>query len=205
MTCNKLHYQSNTKQFFHFFVECIGLFIYKDEKGTVEIPALQQNYFKRKKSCRVDFFQKKNLKKASKNILAPISETKNSGFFLEKTVQSLARVPKINFSLTTSKPFHFRSAKIPELKLKKLENIEENSKKKMLSIYESIFELEKSISSPKNFLDESIRLSFCESSSSSKEFFRAVRLNKEIEVLRMLKNNPQLVKIRDSVGKTPFH
>ena len=111
------------------------------------------------------------------------------------------KLPKIHFSLGTASASQFR---IIENFKPKLELNEENTKKKLKSIYESISQLEKSISSPKMYLDESLYI-IPEIDQKSAQFFRDIRSNQETKVLNKLKLNPTLINIRDSVGKTPLH
>lgn len=119
------------------------------------------------------------------------------------SVITQVKLPKIYFSLSPSNSGELYSTRPLNLKIDNLSSLVSSSK--LLSIYESISCLEKSLSSPKLYLDESVSLSRSDLNQNSKEFFRAIKLDKELKVLRMLKRNQSLINIRDSVGKTPLH
>lgn len=142
----------------------------------------------------------------SKNAIKLPSATSYAHFSnLPKTNQQSAKdlvksvkLPKINFSLAHQSAPEYVP---PPVSLSK--KTEFSASPKLLSIYESISNLEKSILAPKPIDFETLPKQ--DLSVSAKKFFLAIRINNEEKVMKMLKSRSGLVGIRDSVGKSPLH
>jgi len=127
--------------------------------------------------------------------LVPLPKTNQQS--AKELIRSV-KLPKINFSLTTQTIPEYSPSPVPLSK----EN-EFSHSPRLFSIYESISNLEKSIQAPKPLGFSALPVQ--DSSLVSKKFFTAIRLNKEIKVLKMLKKKKSLAFVKDSVGKTPLH
>lgn len=115
-----------------------------------------------------------------------------------KSLVKSVKLPKINFSLTSQTIPEYTPTLIPLSK-----ETEFSNSPRLYSIYESISNLEKSILAPKPLGFSALPEQ--DLSLVSKNFFSAIRLNKEIKVMKMLKKKKSLVFAKDSVGKTPLH
>lgn len=122
---------------------------------------------------------------------------KNSQQSVKDLVKSV-KLPKINFSLAHQTVPEYVP---PPVSLSK--KTEFSASPKLLSIYESISNLEKSILAPKPIDFDALPQQ--DLSVTAKKFFLAIRINNEEKVMKMLKSRKGLVNIRDSVGKTPLH
>ena len=136
------------------------------------------------------------------NYFAPVSTKSVQDSQKAKEIMNSVKLPKINFSLTNVASSEM---KIPVSPARSSVCPIISSSSKLMSIYESINNLEKSILTPKPLLDSSSIQASSDWSQVSKDFFSAIRMNKEFKVLKMLKRKKSLINIRDSVGKTPLH
>jgi ankyrin repeat protein len=145
----------------------------------------------------------KTLKTSSQKLFEHFSPvTTISELQKAKEIIKSVKLPKINFSLSNNS---HSEAKIPVSPYRESVCPIVSNSSKLMSIYESINNLEKSISTPKPLLESSLLQASSDWSQVSKDFFSAIRMNKEMKVMKMLKRKKSLVGIRDSVGKTPLH
>ena len=144
------------------------------------------------------------------NLMLSAPELLTSTHFMDNSSQAYQitpiNLPKINFTLGSPRLSKFRTINLFSSKPDFKEAIAKSplSLTKLSSIYESITQLENSISTPKNYLDSSKEIQ-CELTGKSRDFFRQMRLCQELEVMKMLKSDRSLADIRDSSGKTPLH
>lgn len=117
---------------------------------------------------------------------------------------SQVKLPKIKFSLTSApKTTIFSSHNFSSVFDEMKENtLSPSASSKLSNIYEFISQFKSSIQSPKIDSPELLPIKLTD---QSREFFRQIRLTQESLVFSMLKSNPRLVNIKDSVGKTPLH